>query len=403
MAFLLLIDSITGFFLAGPGIDLKLSAGYKLLLLSLVLFQIGVYSKITLAWLLALILLLMVGPGIVFLQTLDIVGFLEDFITTLKLFTPVIIFLFCALVTQRKSDIVLKYGMYCCFISFLILLVNLILGVLGFGFASYGASEIGVKGFFYAGNEVSGLYIVFFGFILHRLWQKNTKRWYLIFSLLTLLSGLLIATKAAMIAGALLIFFIPLVNDRNRLFNLTWLKVKLILPVLLLVIVLFFFLLPILESAGILGRLLWFYEKKGIVGLLFSGRDEFIAEGIDAFHNTASFIQYIFGFGRTGLGLITKESMEVDPIDMFFWFGFVGISIYSVLIILFFKVSYQATLRKDSIIGGYVFLVNIILVTVSLIAGHIFTSGMLGPFIGLINGMAYADLYCSKKTGQETV
>lgn len=395
-ALLLLIDSINGFFLAGIGIDPKLSASYKLLLLVVLLWQIGSYSLRILALILLCIVTLMIGSLISVFSTLDGVGFVDDFITVLKLLTPLIVFIYCALITQYRCDLVLSYGIRCCYISFYIVALNLILGILGFGFASYGVGEIGIKGFFYAGNEVSGLYIVFFGLLLHWAWQKVGKLLYLIMSVLTLIAGLLIATKAAMLAGALLVFAIPIFNERNRLFHLTWLKIKLIFPFVILLLVLSFFLISILESTGIWGRLVWFYEKKGIIGLIFSGRDEFISTGMAAFHFVAGAPEYIFGIGRTGLGLITKESMEVDPIDMFLWFGILGVCVYISLVFVFIKVSYLATLQKNSEWGPVVLLINIVLIAVSIIAGHIFTSGMLGPFIGLINGIAYADYFKNK-------
>ena len=66
------------------------------------------------------------------------------------------------------------------------------------------------------------------------------------------------------------------------------------------------------------------------------------------------------------------------------------------MLVVFLRISYLATLKKNSTLGPAILLINILLVAVSLIAGHVFTSGMLGPFIGLINGMAYADYIQNK-------
>ena len=205
--------------------------------------------------------------------------------------------------------------------------------------------------------------------------------------------GVLIATKAAMLASALLVIAIPLFNERNKLLNLTWFKVKLLVPTFVIVVFLIVYLIQILESVGIWYRLVWFYEKKGMLGIFLSGRDEFVAVAIDAFYQAASIPEIILGMGQTGLGELTKSSMEVDPIDMYFWFGILGLGFFAFIFTVFTRISYLATREKLSVLGPGILVINLTLFAVSIIAGHILTSGMLGPLFGLVNGMAYAD-YC---------
>jgi hypothetical protein len=393
----LIVDSVNGFFLSGLGIDPRLSASYKLLLLVIVLAQIGAHSVRTLASLLACILVLLIGPVFSLIKTLDAGAFISDFITVLKVTTAFIIFVYCVLVCRYWPALVQKYGKWCCQISFAVLSLNLILGVLGFGFSSYGnadsesSNQIGVKGFFYAGNEVSGLFILFFGIALHLIWQKS-KVTYFAFAPLVFIAGLLVATKSAMLSAAVLVFAIPLFNERNRLLNLTWLKVKMMLPIILMGIILVFLLVPVLEATGLWERFVWFYQNKGVIGIIMSGRDEFVLNAMVVYQQFASLPEILFGFGRGGLGLITKDSMEIDPIDMYFWFGIAGALLFVLIFLVFIRVSYLATKVKDSLWGSNVLVINIVLFGVSIIAGHILTSGMLAPFIGLLNGMAYADL-----------
>ena len=399
LAFSLLIDSITGFLMVGMGLDLKLSSVYKILMLAIVLCIIGTLSRKHLANILLLLLALLVGSTSTLIQTADVKGFIDDFITVLKLLMPLIIFVFCVLVAQRRAALVTKYGAIACYVSFVILAVNLALGAMGFGFSSYGANDIGVKGFFYAGNEVGGLFIIFYGVILHYVWQKNSFILYALMSLIALVSGLLIATKAAMLAAILLVFLIPVFNDRNRILNLTKLKLNLIVPIILAAIVLSFFLVSILETTGIWNRLVWFYQKKGLIGLFLSGREVYVVDALVAFEQIATIPQYIFGIGQSGLGILTYNMVEVDPLDMFFWYGCIGAFTYIFIITVFLRTSYLATRLPESSWGPAVFLINILLIAVSFIAGHIFTSGMLGPFIGLVNGMAYVEIHNKKVIG----
>jgi hypothetical protein len=396
----LLVDTINGFFLSGIGIDPKLSALFKLILLSLMLFQIGAYAPRLLASILLFFFMMLLGPAISFYTTVSLAGFVDDFTSGLKIYTAMIVFIYIALVCHRWPSLVLKYGKWCLVFAFIVLSANMLLGVLGFGFSSYGnadsesSSAIGIKGFFYAANEVSGIFIVLFGSMLHLLWQKR-KFVYVLFSPFVLLTALLIATKAAMLAAALLIFAIPLFNERHKLLNLTWLKVRMILPFIVVMTILLIVLVPIFESTGLWNRFVWFYEKKGIIGIILSGRDVFIISALDAYMRYANLADILFGFSKTGLGMITKNAMEIDPIDMYLWHGVFGIVLFLAYLAVFFRVSYLSTMNRNSIWGPAVLLINIALFAVSMIAGHIFTSGMLAPLLGLINGMAYADYILS--------
>jgi len=398
----LIVDSINGFFRSGMGFDPKLSATYKLLLLVIILYQIGTYSFKSLYMLLILILLFMIGPTLTFVETLDVSGLIADFIAALKIITSLVIFTFCVLVCKYWPHLVLKYGKWCCQFSFVVLVGNLCLGILGYGFSSYGKGALasmktaGIKGFFYAGNEVSGIFIILFGIVLHQAWQRKNKIFYYLFVPIMFSFGFLIATKAAMLTAAVLAFSIPMFNERNRLLNLTKLKFKLLAPVFLLIIFLIFTLVPILESIGIWYRFAWFYEKKGLIGIILSGRDEYIRVVGEGFYQFGDIAKTIFGMGRSGIGLFAKESVEVDPADMYFWFGSIGALFYVFLLTLYIRISYLATKEINSQWGPSILVINITLFAVSLFAGHIVTSGMLGPLFGLVNGMAYAD-YCLNK------
>jgi len=397
----LFIDAVNGFFLTGLGIDAKLSAVYKLALIGLILCQVGCLETKTLAWFLVLLLSFLLSAIYSLAKLQDVAGFFDEFVGALKILIPAIVFSYIVILTRRYPESVEIYGKYVLNFAFLVLISNLLLGLLGFGYSSYGSGNlddehaIGIKGFFYAGNEVSGVFIALYGFVLHQLWQN--KKWvYFLFAPIALLSGLMIATKAAMLAGVVLVFAIPIVNERNRFLNITSLKLKLLVPLLVVFVVLAVVLVPIFESTGLLNRLIWFYEKKGIIGIILSGRDEFIISMSAQFEQHVDFVQIIIGLGKTSLGLISKPTIEVDPIDLYLWHGLFGVAYFLVISALFLRISYLAMRSPLSYWGPYVFIVNVMLIAVSFIAGHVFTSGMLGPFLGLINGLAYMDLIRDK-------
>jgi len=391
----LAIDTLTGFFVSGLGIDLKLSAIFKFGLLIIMIFALACYSRKNIIILFSLMLILLIGPLFNLINTYDVMGFLFDFSYVIKILTPLIIFLFAVEIIKRWPDNAYKYGLKVFYFSFGVLLFNIAAGILGFGFSSYntkdGEVSIGIKGFFYAGNEVSGLFILLFSFILSAAWNSKRKIYYLIMAPITVMCGILIATKAAMIAGLLLVVLIPLVNERNKMFNLTWLKISIFSPALVGFMAIIYFAVPILQATGIWDRLVWFYEKKGVFGIIFSGRNEFAVATLDSFYKHAGAVESLFGIGLSGLAKIERATVEIEPIDMYFWFGIPGIVYLIAIFSAFIYMSYRAALKKISFWAPFALVANILLFGLSFIAGHTLTSGMLAPLWGLLNGMVYVE------------
>ena len=276
----LLVDAINVFFLSGLGIDPKLSVLFKLILISLALFQIGAYAPKVLAFVLIFFIFMLIGAIISFFETISLAGFVDDLTSGLKIYTAMIIFIYVALACHKWPPLVQKYGKWCLIFAFIVLSANMVLGLLGFGFSSYGNVDS---------------------------------------------------------------------------------------------------------------------ESSSAIGIILSGRDEFIVSALDAFMRYANLADILFGLSKAGLGLINKNAMEIDPIDMYLWHGVFGILLFLTYLAMFFRVYYLSAVNKDSEWGSAVLLINIVLFAVSIIAGHILTSGMLAPFLGLINGLAYADLCLNKK------
>tara|TARA_R110002167_G_scaffold366448_1_gene597384 strand:- start:5907 stop:7172 length:1266 start_codon:yes stop_codon:yes gene_type:complete len=392
----LAVDTLTGFLVSGLGLDLKLSAIYKFGLLLITLFALACYSRKKVTVVFCLLLSLLIGPFINLLNELDVIGFVVDFSYVIKILTPFIIFLYCTEVVKKWPEKSYQFGHYVFYFGFLILVFNLVAGVLGYGFSSYGSdddgeSSIGIKGFFYAGNEVSCLFLILFSYALNRAWNAKRKIYFFMLAPFVVLSGALIATKAAMIAGLLLIFIIPLVNERQRLFRLTWLKISIFAPVIVMVSIIGVYLVPILEAAGIWARLVWFYEKKGVMGIILSGRNEFAAKTTESFYASTGIFEHIWGVGLSGLTKIERMTVEIEPIDLYFWFGIPGITYLTLLFGAFIYFSYRATLSQYSTWAPFALAANLLLAGLSVIAGHTLTSGMLGPLLGLLNGLVYMD------------
>ncbi len=391
----LAVDTLTGFLVSGLGIDLKLSAIYKFGMLVIVLFSLACYSRKKASLVFILLLTLLVGPLVNLAKNLDVNGFILDLTHAFKILLPFIIFLYCTEIAKRWPEKIYQFGHYVFLFSYFVLLFNLIAGVMGYGFSSYGSEEgesaIGVKGFFFAGNEVSGLFLILFSYALNRAWGAKRKVYYIILAPITVISGVLIATKAAMIAGFLLIFIIPIVNERQVLFQLTRLKIFIFAPIAIITSIFAVYLLPILQTTGLWSRFVWFYETKGVMGIILSGRNDFATAATESFYASVGMFDYIWGIGVSGLAKVERSTVEIEPIDLYFWFGIPGIAYLTLLFGTFIYFSYRATLSRYSTWAPFALAANVMLTGLSIIAGHTLTSGMLGPFLGVLNGLVYLD------------
>ncbi|XQW85921.1 hypothetical protein ACOYR1_04030 [Thalassotalea piscium] len=400
LSFILWIDAFTGMIQFYAGVDLKLSLIYKLPLIGALIVVIGLYSRLTFSLILLSIFILILGPLYRFSFDPKI-GFLaNDLSLAIKLITPFIAFYFCRIVATQFPNIIGSYGIKALWINFYAVVFNLIIGALGYGYPSYSGGEngegIGVNGFYIAGNELSGCFVLLFAFVMHSLW--NSKRFfYYPMSVFTLICGALIATKTAIFASLLLVFAIPIFNERENIFKLTKLKVKLFLPLFVIVALAVYFIIDFLMVVGLYDKVIWVIEEKGIWGLILSGRVEFSNQVLEVFFWSSGWFEYLFGIGTIGMSdyFNTKYSAEVDPVDIFVYFGVLG----SVIVYMYTIIMMLPSLRllnKNKYLPPIIVLVNILLLLLSVFSGHILNSGMLGLLWGMFNGLVYVKIVESK-------
>jgi hypothetical protein len=387
----LLIDIISGFFVIQMGVDLKLSLLYKMPLFLVMLLMIALYQLSLFVTLFFVITLLFVTPSIEFFRTSQISFFATDIGYIIKILMPLTVFIYLASIYKVAPRFTERWTRFALWTNFSFLLFNLGLGALGFGRSSYVLSDdegVGSNGFIYAANELGPTFIVLFGFVLHIIWN-NYKKFYIPMSVLTLLCGILVATKTAMLSAFLLVFLIPIFNERELFFRFTWLKLKLFLPAVIIIITLIVFIIDFLEALGLYDKLQWVFSQKGVLGILWSGRDEYTQDLMNIYLNNSSVFQQVFGQGSGGVAehLPRKYSAEVDAIDSLVWFGFFGLLTCLSINFYFIKQSAKYLLHSKSVIAPCVLLVNLLLLFLSQISGHVWMSGTLGISLGLLNGM----------------
>jgi len=394
MAGYLLSDMISGFALIRLGVDLKFSLIYKTPLFGLLLLLIGRYRFGLMLAILGAIVVLMIAPVISYFRVLQPAFFFVDFGYVVKMLMPMTIFVYFYVMSQEAPDWSYRWARIILWVCFASLCLNFLVALLGFGQVTYntgGDNTAGSTGFIYAGNELGPTFIVIFGYALHKVWNDRPRIFYLALSLFSIGCGFIVATKTTMLAALILVVMVPIVNERQNLFRFTKFKAKLIIPLVVAVTILIISLFEILDSIGLLGRFQWFYEKRGLIGIIWSNRDIFIAEAMSIYMHQSTLIEQFFGQG-IAVGLkqsVGKGSAEVDFVDALVWFGFIGLSICLMFYLFLIGLSAKLTVKRLSIHAPIIFLVNGLLLLLSILSGHIWFSGTLGISVGVINGLLW--------------
>lgn len=393
LSLFLVVDSLNGFMMLGLGVDASLSALYKSALLILLLMYLGVFLPRHMVFILAAIFVLSLGE-IVSIFSLDTDGSKLSFLIQhiLKVLSPLILFFF--LVDRLKRDhLFFKRILTIIQINGLVFLCNMLAGAFGLGFSTYGQggeNEFGSKGYFYAGNEISALLVVFVAFYLARAYLNN-KFLFILLAILSIAVGLLVSTKTSILAVVLLIILMPVLYEGRRLLLLN--NIPSIVFVLTLSIVLYqaLMIFEAFSNVPVYSRFLFSFESNGLIGLLLSGRDVFLTELWLLFFQKDLFLGFFLGHGASFYAEFTKYSVEIDFLDMFFWHGISGVFI---LFIVFFHLSYKSWMNfsdKAYPFSRIILITNLMLLAISNFSGHIFTSGMLAFIWPCFVMLAYYD------------
>lgn len=283
----------------------------------------------------------------------------------------------------KKETIVMLMFFY-----FLVMAINVLLGIFGLGEAQY-SSGIGGKGYIIAGNEMSYLMLASASIILVYVAEKKRGGLLFIVFLVLLLFFLMKATKAAML-GIFLVYLCALIYN-------AYFKVHRLPAIYMLALIgggaVTFLGYYFAQASGLLDRMLFLYIlHDGFWGALLSGRVVFVQ---DAFHHVISnfgFFDVFFGVGVDQFRFITGSISEIDIVDVFVAFGVIGPLLFYFPWLLGAIWSFE--LMKSIPRHGFCFiLLVIIIVGVSVTAGHVVNSGIASSTTAFF--LAY--LYIIKK------
>lgn len=353
------IDIINGYFMLA-GSSQPISVAFKSMLLVLLFARLAITSVALMSLLLTLLLFHLIPIFKLFLLKGDFSLFFLDFSFSLR----VIFFLsFMIYILTSKPDIhhinlILKVLVFS-------LLLNLLLGFIGLGFPTYSADEgFGIKGFIFSGNELAVTLIALSYYVLFK-WVPS-KSWAIkmLSVIIVIAAGVLVATKSAML-GTLIIAGVFMVVHARRSFWACALIVSLVGLIYIQDIYAF------IKASGFIDRFIFVYNKRGLWSLILSSREDFFLTNLDFVMTNFGLAGWLFGWSQGAFSGFVKTAVEIDIIDLFFYFGIAGLVCY----ILFFSLLFKLIHGTGSVkVHGI--LVWLLLLFVSVFAGHLVYSGV---------------------------
>lgn len=255
-------------------------------------------------------------------------------------------------------------------INLLVFLGNIAMGLFGFGYFTYPDGKFGIKGFFFAGNEVSIVFLCLFYYLLSRI--KYKKRYVLIIYIVALIIALLIGTKTCFIACCLLSvidYYYRLTRKGKPIFTFCF-------PALVFILI---------SSVTCFLHGTEFYEfvyfnissslekKEGLLNALLSGRITFLGNNYRIWIDNFTLSTFLFGFGNS-----FENGIEIDFFDVLFNHGI----IFLLLTLCFYLFIIYIAWRKNK---KRLFFFNLIYFFISLTAGHVWSGVMAGLFFAYLN------------------
>lgn len=270
------------------------------------------------------------------------------------------------------------------FFYFFVMSANVTLGVFGVGESQY-TGGIGGKGFIIAGNEMSYLMLASASIVLFRLAEMRSVWLLASVFVVFLLFFLMKATKAAML-GICLVFVFSLIH--NGYFNVRRIPVVYALGLIggAAAIVLGY---QFIQATGLLDRMLYLHKLHGgFWGALLSGRLSFLTEAIELVIVPFGFMDVLFGVGVDHLRETRGSIVEIDIVDAFITFGVVGVAFFYLPWLL--GTIWATQLLRQQPRYGISFLLLILMVLgVSVAAGHVVNSGIASSATALLLGYLY--------------
>ena len=397
MLALLPFDMINGIMLRNA-IILPITLGqlFKLIIIAVIFFRFFLFNFKLLVTSCLMFLLMLLPTFYQILIQLDTSFLISDIVKVSRYLTPLFSFLFFKDFIDRQDPIELKKLFKLVWFSYIVLVVNVLIKYIGLGYPMYKAGDIGSKGFFFAGNETSALLIILTSILAYKLFLSKERWKFYIFMVFSLFVGLSISSKTGVLGILLMLILIPLERPTAQI-KIGKLK-KLILTLLVSIPLVVSGTWWAVKQSSVLDRLSYYWSKLDILTFIFSHRNFFFTDAYKVYMEEYSIIEKFIGVGQTRYELLNNSKIiEIDIADVFFAYGFVGLILFLFLFGVLINQSWRFSKFEEYKYTNFVFLMALILLGISSIAGHVFSSGMSAIFIGLLFSLMYLKNYAVSK------
>ena len=387
---LLPIDMINGYLLREVGVSpaISLSQLYKIILLVFLFVRVNITEKVLV---ISVFLLLLLPTIYQLFKSFNIQLVFIDIVKIIKYLGSVLAFFYFRNIVIHKGYLLKSIYRWMLF-SFFIIVLNISLRLFGLGFPmyAYDAIEIGSKGYFYAGNEVSGVLLILASFLMYWYQLFDKKMLFIVVGILSVLTGLYLTSKTAILGTifSFIYFFIfspskKRISIRNMLFALF--NFFIVLPIGL------YFIIEYLKTSDVMERFSFFWNELDIYTFILSNRNTFLFDFFEIFKKEYNIIEMILGVGQSTFETLNNNHIiELDFFDIYFAFGIIGVLLFLLYTSFIFIQSILKSLNKRMFpFASYTKFISILLILISFLSGHIFNSGMAAIYIGCIFSLMY--------------
>jgi hypothetical protein len=367
-------------------LPISISQLYKIIILVLMLIRI--LGTTTIAIIYFAFITFCLGSVVQALTSFSFGFVFQDFIKTTKYLSLLIAFFYFKRIFQENNSKIVEKVFYWLEFSFWVFSFNIVIKLLHLGYPMYEYGEIGTRGFFYAGNEISSLLLVTYGIIAHKILIVNQNRIkFFFFFLFNIFLAILISSKTSVLGILATSFFLYFTLGKFNV-NLTAVK-RLLISIGIIIPTVLFFMYKTILSLPIIVRLQYFWEKLDFVTFIFSSRNLEAKKMFTIYNDDFTIVQKLIGGGQYFYESKTHHIVEIDPLDIFFAYGILGALLFCFFIILLLAQSYKLKKTSKYPYANLTFIMSLVLFVVSSIAGHIYNSGIAGNFIALLFAMMY--------------
>lgn len=381
------VDMLNGVLLQNNvNLPISISQLYKIFILVLMLIRIFGTTTITIVYYAFITFCL--GSVIQALTSFKFSFLFQDFIKTTKYLSLLIAFFYFKRIFQDNNIKIIEKVFYWLEFSYWVLAFNIVIKLVHLGYPMYEYGEIGTRGFFYAGNEISSLLLVTYGILAHKILIINQKRLkFFIFFLFNIFLAILISSKTSVLGILAISFFLYFTLGTFKV-DFTALK-RLLISIGIIIPTVLFFMYKTILSLPIIVRLEYFWEKLDFVTFVFSSRNLEAKKMFTIYTDDFNIVQKLIGGGQYFYESKTHHIVEIDLLDIFFAYGILGALLFCFFIILLLIQSYKLKKTSRYPYADLTFLMSLVLFVISSIAGHIYNSGIAGNFIAFLFAMMY--------------